>query len=389
MDKGISFTIGPKENDEGGGPASEPWSDAIALAPNWVRLDPVSSFCATDVLNTYAAVEAASRRFMNQTLLIPYSGPRKALVTGGAGFIGSHLVDRLLADGWLVTVVDNFDPFYDPAIKRSNIAKHVESDIFSLIEADIRDVEGLRQSIGSDSFDIVVHLAAKAGVRPSIEDPEAYQSVNVGGTQAILELARERAIPRVILASSSSVYGVSPDVPWNEEDGVLRPISPYAATKVSTELLGHVYAHLYDIRVVALRFFTVYGPRQRPDLAIHKFARLMLDGKPIPIFGDGSTRRDYTYVGDIVEGIVQAMAYSGSPYEIINVGNNQTIQLYELVESLEQALGVEAQIERRPEQPGDVPQTWADLTKARRLLGYDPQTSIADGLARFTAWLLQ
>ena len=312
---------------------------------------------------------------------------RTALVTGGAGFIGSHLVDRLLADGWAVTAVDNFDPFYDPADKRANVEGHLANEQYRLVEADVCDPDALRGGVGDVPFDAVVHLAAKAGVRPSIEDPAAYQSVNVGGTQAVLEFARERGVPQVVMASSSSVYGVSPDVPWGEEAAVLRPISPYAATKVATELLGHVYAHLYGMRVVALRFFTVYGPRQRPDLAIHKFARRMLSGDPIPLFGDGSTRRDYTYVADVVDGIVRAMAYDGSPFEVVNLGNNRTVRLSELVAALERALGVEARVERHPEQPGDVPQTWADLTKARRLLGYDPQTGIDDGLARFAAWL--
>ena len=312
---------------------------------------------------------------------------RTALVTGGAGFIGSHLVDRLLADGWAVTAVDNFDPYYDPADKRANVEGHLASERYRLVEADVRDLDALRGGVGDVPFDAVVHLAAKAGVRPSIEDPAAYQAVNVGGTQAVLEFARERGVRQVVLASSSSVYGVSPDVPWGEEAAVLRPISPYAATKVAAELLGHVYAHLYGMRVVVLRFFTVYGPRQRPDLAIHKFARRMLSGEPIPLFGDGSTRRDYTYVADVVDGIVRAMAYDGSPFEVVNLGNNRTVRLSELVAALERALGVEAHVERHPEQPGDVPQTWADLTKARRLLGYDPQTGIDDGLARFADWL--
>ena len=315
------------------------------------------------------------------------SSPRTALVTGGAGFVGSHLVDRLLADGWRVVAVDNFDPFYDPAVKRDNVREHLAHGRYRLAEADVRDLGALRDAVGDGPVDIVVHLAAKAGVRPSIADPAAYQSVNVGGTQAVLELARERGVPQVVLASSSSVYGVSPDVPWSEEDAVLQPISPYAASKVSAELLGHVYAHLYDMRVVALRFFTVYGPRQRPDLAIHKFARRMLAGEPIPLFGDGSTRRDYTYVADVVEGVVRAMAYDGSPFEIVNLGNNRTVQLSELVAALERALGVEARVERHPEQPGDVPQTWADLAKARRLLDYDPQTDLDTGLAHFAGWL--
>jgi UDP-glucuronate 4-epimerase len=309
-----------------------------------------------------------------------------ALVTGGAGFIGSHLVDRLLAEGWSVVVVDNFDPYYDPAVKRANIEAHLANDHYRLVEIDIRDLDALREGIRED-VDVVVHLAAKAGVRPSIEDPSSYQSVNVGGTQAVLEWARERSVPQVVLASSSSVYGMSPDVPWREDAAVLRPISPYAATKVASELLGYVYAHLHGIRVVVLRFFTVYGPRQRPDLAIHKFARRMLGGDPIPLFGDGSTRRDYTYIKDTVEGIVCAMGYAGSPYEVINLGNNQTVQLAELVTALERSLDAEARIERLPAQPGDVPQTWADLQKAQELLGYVPQTRLEDGLAAFVGWM--
>jgi UDP-glucuronate 4-epimerase len=224
-------------------------------------------------------------------------------------------------------------------------------------------------------------------VRPSIDDPVGYQQTNVVGTQHMLELAREFSTKQFVFASSSSVYGVNPRVPWSEEDHVLAPISPYASTKVSGELLGHVYAKLFGIRFVALRFFTVYGPRQRPDLAIHKFARLMLDGQPIPFFGDGSTRRDYTFIDDIVKGIRGAIAYRDSPYEVINLGNNQTVSLREMVTGLEHALGVTAKLHRLPEQPGDVPQTWASVEKARRLLQYQPGTSFADGVAKFSEWL--
>jgi UDP-glucuronate 4-epimerase len=314
------------------------------------------------------------------------SARRSALVTGGAGFIGSHLVDRLLGDGWAVTSLDNFDPFYDPATKRANVDAHLRHPAFRLVEADVCDAEGLREALPG-GYDVVVHLAAKAGVRPSIEAPAAYQRVNVEGTQVLLELAREWGTRQFVFASSSSVYGVSPDVPWRETEPGLRPISPYAATKVAGELLGHVYAHLYGVRFVALRFFTVYGPRQRPDLAIHKFARRMLAGQPIPLYGDGSTRRDYTFVDDVVDGIVAAMSYDGSPYEVINLGNSRTVQLSELVAALERALGVEAKVERLPPQPGDVPQTWAALDKAERLLGYKPRTALAEGLAAFAAWL--
>ncbi len=304
------------------------------------------------------------------------------LVTGGAGFVGSHLVDSLLGEGIRVTTLDNFDGFYPRSIKDQNIATHRQRPGWRLVEADIRDAGALREQLNGD-YDLVVHLAAKAGVRPSIDDPIAYQDVNVKGTQNLLEIARERKIPGFVFASSSSVYGVNPRVPWSEEDHVLEPISPYASTQVSGELLGHVYSHLYGIRFTALRLFTVYGPRQRPDLAIHKFARLMLAGKPIPVFGDGSTRRDYTFVGDIVSGIRAAMAYDRSPFEVINLGNNQTLSLSDMISGLEAALGTTARIDRLPEQPGDVPQTWANIEKARKLLGFEPRTTYRDGVKKF------
>lgn len=311
---------------------------------------------------------------------------KSALVTGGAGFIGSHLVDRLLAEGWFVTVVDNFDPFYDPVIKRRNIAPHLEYKNYKLVEADIRDLETLRERLKND-YDVIVHLAAKAGVRPSIKDPVTYQEVNVRGTQNLLELAREWGTKQFVFASSSSVYGVNPNVPWREDDCVLMPISPYAATKVAGELLGHVYSHLYGIRFVALRFFTVYGPRQRPDLAIHKFARLMLKGEHVPLYGDGSSRRDYTYIDDIIQGVRAAMNYSKTQYEVINLGNNRTVSLMELISTLEEVLGVKAKLEYLPPQPGDVPQTWADVEKAGRLLDYKPMTHLESGLIKFWKWI--
>jgi UDP-glucuronate 4-epimerase len=308
------------------------------------------------------------------------------LVTGGAGFIGSHLVDSLLADGLSVTVLDNFDAFYARSIKERNILAHRSNPNWRLVEGDIQDMASLSQKLAG-RFDIIVHLAAKAGVRPSLEDPRGYQDVNVRGTQNLLELAREREVPRFVFASSSSVYGVNPRVPWSEEDHVLRPISPYASTKVSGELLGHVYSHLYGIRFVALRFFTVYGPRQRPDLAIYKFARLIREGKSIPLFGDGSTRRDYTYVDDVIAGIRAAMVHDRSPYEVVNLGNNRTVSLIEMLEELEKALGVSAQRVWLPEQPGDVRQTWANIDKARSLLGYEPGTPFNVGVKRFVDWL--
>jgi UDP-glucuronate 4-epimerase len=311
---------------------------------------------------------------------------RHALVTGGAGFIGSHVVDRLLRLGWRVTVVDNFDPFYDPARKRRNIVSHLADPAFALVEADLRDGAALRRGL-TERYDVVFHLAARAGVRPSIEDPLTYQDVNVRGTQELLEVCRERGIRQFVFASSSSVYGINPNVPWSEEDHVLAPISPYASTKVSGELMGHVYSRLFGIRFIALRFFTVYGPRQRPDLAIHKFARRLLRDAPIQLFGDGSTRRDYTFIDDVVSGIIAAADYDRSQYEVINLGNNRTVSLAELVTVLEQATGMRARIDRLGEQPGDVPQTWASIEKANRLLGYTPSTSISQGLAAFVPWL--
>lgn len=316
---------------------------------------------------------------------------REALITGGAGFIGSHLADRLLAEGWGVTAADNFDPFYDPAVKRRNVAPHLDNPRYRLVEADIRDAAALAAALGPWPADpagaVIVHLAAKAGVRPSIADPVAYEQVNVGGTQNLLELARARGVTQFVFGSSSSVYGVNPRVPWREDDAGLRPISPYAATKVAGELLGHVYSHLHGVRFVALRFFTVYGPRQRPDLAIHKFARLIRAGRPVPLYGDGSTSRDYTYVDDIVAGIRAAMDWRAGPYAVINLGNSHTVTLAELVAALEAALGARAAVERLPDQPGDVPRTWADIATARRLLNWQPSTPLPAGLRRVVEWL--
>jgi UDP-glucuronate 4-epimerase len=311
---------------------------------------------------------------------------QSALVTGGAGFIGSHLVDRLMDEGWAVTVVDNFDPYYGPAQKRVNIAAHADSDRYRLVEADIRDAEALDAQLDA-TYDVIVHLAAKAGVRPSIENPADCQAVNVGGTQNLLEFARQRGVPQFVFASSSSVYGTNPDVPWSEEDNVLQPISPYASTKVSGEMMGHVYSHLYDLRFVATRLFTVYGPRQRPDLAMHKFATLMMQKEPIPVYGDGSTRRDYTYVGDIVDGLRAAMEYDDTCYQIVNLGSGQPITLATMIDTLEQVLGIEAERHHLPEQPGDVPQTWADVQRADKMLDCTPCTSLSDGLSQLVDWL--
>jgi len=291
-----------------------------------------------------------------------------------------------LADGLHVTTLDNFDGFYARAVKERNIEAHRRHPDWQLVEGDLRTLADVRDQLTGD-YRAIVHLAAKAGVRPSLENPRAYQEVNVTGTQNLLEFARERRVPQFVFASSSSVYGVNPRVPWREADHVLQPISPYASTKVSGELIGHVYSHLYDMRFIALRLFTVYGPRQRPDLAISRFAHLMRAGKSIPVFGDGSTRRDYTYVEDVVAGLRRAIEYDRTPYEVINLGNNRTITLTEMIGGLEVALGITARIERLPEQPGDVPQTWADLEKARALLGYQPRTSYQDGVRCFVEWM--
>jgi UDP-glucuronate 4-epimerase len=311
---------------------------------------------------------------------------RSVLVTGGAGFIGSHLVDSLLGDGWHVTVLDNFDDFYPRAEKEENLAPHRGDERLRIVEADLRDVDGLRAAFDR-SFDVVVHLAAKAGVRPSLAAPLVYQDVNVRGTHALLELCREREVRQFVFASSSSVYGVNDHVPWSEDDHVLLPISPYASTKVSGELLGHVYASLYGMRFIALRLFTVYGPRQRPDLAIRKFAELMLSDHEIPVFADGNTRRDYTYVDDVVAGIRAAMHYDRTRYEVINLGSHHAVTLSELISQLERALGARARLARRPAQLGDVPQTYADIRKAGALLDYRPSTTLEAGLAKEVDWV--
>ena len=313
----------------------------------------------------------------------------KILLTGCAGFIGSHTLDRLLADGHHVIGLDNFDPFYDRALKAANIAAHADQSGFELLEADLADVETyqkLRSMVGKEPVDAIIHLAAKAGVRPSIEDPVGYQRANVIATQNLLEFAKDEGIKQFVFASSSSVYGVNPNVPWTEKHDVSGPISPYASTKVSCELLGHVYSHLYGIRFLGLRFFTVYGPRQRPDLAINKFVRLIEAGEPIPVFGDGSTRRDYTFIEDIVEGIIESLHYDKTPYEVINLGNDQTVTLSEMIKTIEEVVGKSAIIDRQSEQPGDVPQTWADVSKANKLFGYKPSTSFKDGVSQFYKW---
>ncbi len=308
------------------------------------------------------------------------------LVTGGAGFIGSHLCDELLDKGYRVTAIDNFDNFYPRSFKEDNISEALKHSNFRLIEGDIRD-ESVYAELRSETFEAIVHLAAKAGVRPSIIDPIGYQDVNVNGTMKLLEFAKEQGIKQFVFASSSSVYGVNENVPWSESDHVLLPISPYAGTKVTGELMGHVYSKLHGIRFVALRFFTVIGPRQRPDLAIHKFSQLMLEGKSIPVFGNGETRRDYTYVKDTVQGIISAINYKNADYAIFNLGNNQTISLSEMINAIAKALDIEPKIEKLAEQPGDVPQTWADISEASAELNYLPATPFQTGVEKFTFWL--
>lgn len=308
------------------------------------------------------------------------------LVTGGAGFIGSHLVDRLLAlQPARVVVVDNFDDFYSPFIKRENIVAHLSHPAYHLYEIDLRDYAQLRGVFGEENFDTIIHLGARAGVRPSVSDPRSYQEVNVAGTLNLLELAQRNGIKQFIFGSSSSVYGPTATPPF-QEDAPLFPISPYAATKAAGELLAHTYSYLYGLQVVCLRFFTVYGARQRPDLAIHKFARLIDDQKPIHVYGDGTAQRDFTYIDDILQGILAAIDYAATPYEIINLGESQTISVNRLIELLEGALGKKAIVEYKPPQPGDMPLTHADISKAEKLLNYRPATPIEVGIGKFVDW---
>ncbi|WP_272505440.1 NAD-dependent epimerase/dehydratase family protein [Salinibacter ruber] len=312
------------------------------------------------------------------------------LVTGGAGFIGGHLCRRLLDGGHHVTAIDNFDPFYPRAIKEEGI-EDFPTRSFTLIETDICDTDILLQALHGREIDAIVHLAAKAGVRPSIEAPSAYERTNVGGTQSMLEVAREFDIEPFIYGSSSSVYGNNDKVPFAEEDPVRHPISPYAATKRSGELLAHTFHHLYDMTVYCLRFFTVYGPRQRPDLAIHKFARQLLKDQPITMYGDGTSSRDYTYVTDIVDGIVsslqRAKELNDPEYEILNLGGSETTKLKDLISGIAEAMDITPKIKKLPEQPGDVKRTYADISKAQELLGYSPDVPIGRGLKKFTDWV--
>ncbi|MGB2986988.1 MAG: NAD-dependent epimerase/dehydratase family protein [Phycisphaerae bacterium] len=309
----------------------------------------------------------------------------RILVTGGAGFIGSHLCEALLRGRHKVTALDNFDDFYDPAVKRRNLEAALANEHLSLVEGDIRD-EGLVDEVVGNGVDVIVHLAARAGVRPSIEQPLLYADVNVRGTMVLLEACRRHGVGRFVFASSSSVYGNNKKIPFAESDSVDDPISPYAATKKAGELLCHTYHHLYGIAVTCLRLFTVYGPRQRPDLAIHKFAGLIEAGRPIPVFGDGSMMRDYTYVDDTIDGIMRAIQHCEKGYRIYNLGESQPVSLSELIAMLEEVMGKKAIIDRQPRQPGDVDRTYADVTLAGRVLGYQPSTDLKTGLARFVDW---
>ena len=311
----------------------------------------------------------------------------KILVTGGAGFIGSHFVERCLGLGHVVEVMDDFNDFYDPAIKRANVAGFAGK--VRVHELDIRDGAAVLRVVMEGKFDCIVHFAARAGVRPSIRDPKLYLDTNITGTFHLLDAARQAGVPRFVNASSSSVYGVLKTLPFHEDLALNQTISPYAATKLAAEQLCSNYSHLHGLRTISLRFFTVYGPRQRPDLAIHSFTRAILEGRPIAQFGDGSTRRDYTYIDDILGGIVASLSCEGSLCDVFNLGESQTTTLTELIALIEKAVGKKAIIERKPEQPGDVPVTFADITKARSLLGYDPQTKIAEGIPKFVEWFLR
>jgi UDP-glucuronate 4-epimerase len=317
------------------------------------------------------------------------SNPKRILLTGGAGFIGSHVAEALIRRGTQLSIVDNLDNFYALSRKRLNLQEIRNAGAYEFFEADVRDMDALRKVAEHVQPEIVIHLAARAGVRPSIEQPALYESVNVAGTVNLLEIAREFKVQRLIFGSSSSVYGITNTVPFCEDDLETRPISPYAATKLAAELMCYTYTHLYGLTTLCLRFFTVYGPRQRPDLAIHKFTALIELGKPIPVYGDGSMGRDYTYVDDIVAGVIASLEYAPEPklpFEVFNLGNSHPVRLRELIAQLEAATGKKALQDRLPDQPGDVPITWANIDKARRLLGYSPKTSMEQGLRNFVAW---
>src|ERR1700730_3841931 len=310
----------------------------------------------------------------------------RILVTGGAGFIGSHLVEKLVSLGHNVAILDDFNDFYDPRIKRQNIAA-VAKDM-AIHHLDLRDSVAVRNLFHREKFEAIAHLAARAGVRPSIQNPQLYYDTNDDGTLHILDAARVAGVGRFIFASSSSVYGASKQVPFSEDQHLIQTLSPYAATKIAGEFLCSTFSHLYRMRVTVLRYFTVYGPRQRPDLAIHQFTRKIYAGLPIDQFGNGSTRRDYTYIDDVIQGTMAAFRYEGPLFDVFNLGESVTIQLKDLIVAIENALGKQAKINELPEQPGDMPLTCADISKARKLLGYNPSTRLSDGLPRFVDWFL-
>jgi len=311
----------------------------------------------------------------------------RILVTGGAGFIGSHLAAKLLALGHEVVILDDFNDFYDPQIKRSNIAGFAKD--VTVCHVDLRENDSVRTVFAREKVDAIMHLAARAGVRPSILHPRLYYDTNVIGTLHLLEAARVTGVQRFIFASSSSVYGASKTIPFSEEEHLTQTLSPYGATKIGGEFLCATYSHLYQMRVVALRYFTVYGPRQRPDLAIHQFTRRIYAGQPIDQFGDGTTRRDYTYIDDIIQGTMAALDYNGPLYDVFNLGESQTIQLKDLILAIENAVEKKAKINRLAEQPGDMPRTYADISKARKLLGYSPTTNLSEGLPKFVEWFVR
>ncbi len=315
----------------------------------------------------------------------------KVLITGGAGFIGSHLTEKLLGLNYDVVCIDNFCDFYNPEIKESNVYSFKNNPRYQLYREDIRDLNKMDEIFKLERPEMVVHLAAMAGVRPSIENPLLYQAVNIEGTLNLLEMAKKYDLKNFVFASSSSVYGNNEKVPFSETDSVDNPISPYAATKKAGELLCYNYHHLYKISFACLRFFTVYGPRQRPDLAIHKFTQLILDKKSIQVFGDGSTQRDYTYIDDILDGIVKSMGYiqTGLHYEIFNLGESQTISLKEMIETIENTLGMKAKKEVKPMQMGDVNRTFANISKSKKVLSYNPTTHFKDGIKKFVDWKLK
>jgi len=307
------------------------------------------------------------------------------LVTGGAGFIGSHVCERLLGDGCKVVCVDNLNDYYSPEVKKFNISGFVDAEGFVFYEKDILDAPALSEIIKSHGVDAVIHLAARAGVRPSIEDPLLYERVNEGGTINLLESCRKNDVGKFVFGSSSSVYGINAKTPFCEEDAVVKQISPYAATKIAGESLSHTYSHLYGIKTTALRFFTVYGPRGRPDMAVYGFTKKISEGERINVFGDGKSSRDYTFVSDIVEGVVSALE-KDFDYEVFNLGNSRTVELSELIGLIEDAVGKKAVLEYAADQPGDVLLTYADLSKSRRMLSYEPKVGIKEGIQRFVEW---